>query len=227
VNRGYGAAGTATWGDAMEHEFWHNRWESNEIGFHEGAPNPLLLRHAAALGLAPGARVFVPLCGKSRDVHWLLGQGFEVVGAELSRLAVEQLFAELGLAPQIADAGPLERFAAGRLTVFVGDIFDLDRHTLGEVRAVYDRAALVALPDAMRERYAAHLGAVTHHARQLLIALDYEPSLLVGPPFSVSEHEVRRLYGDAYHLTRLETQEVKGGLRGQPVNEVVWLLEPR
>ena len=212
----------------MEHEFWHNRWESNEIGFHEGAPNPLLLRHADALGLAPGARVFIPLCGKSRDLHWLLEQGYEVVGAELSRLAVEQLFAELGLTPRITDEGPLERFAAGRLTVFVGDIFDLDRRTLGEVRAVYDRAALVALPEALRTRYAAHLAALTHHARQLLISLDYEPSLLAGPPFSVGEHELRRLYGDAYRLTKLETHEVKGGLRGAaPVFEVVWRLEAR
>lgn len=212
----------------MEHQFWHNKWESNEIGFHEGEPNALLLRHFSALDLAPGARLFVPLCGKSRDVHWLLAQGHAVVGAELSRLAIEQLFAELGLEPQITDAGPLERFTAGALTVFVGDIFDLDRHTLGEVRAVYDRAALVALPTPMRERYAAHLAALTHHARQLLITLDYEPSLLAGPPFPVTEHELRRLYGEAYHLTRLETHELKGGLRGaRPIHESAWLLAPR
>ncbi|MCS0504404.1 thiopurine S-methyltransferase [Ancylobacter mangrovi] len=212
----------------MDEEFWHRKWRSDEIGFHQGETNALLLRHFSALGLAPGARVFVPLCGKSRDVHWLLGQGYAVVGAELSRLAVEQLFAELGLDPEVTDQGPLERFEAGRLTVFVGDFLDLDRETLGEVAGVYDRAALVALPEPMRGRYAAHLAAVTRHAPQLLITFEYDPSLAIGPPFSVTEHEVRRHYGAAYHVACAEMHEMKGGLKGgHPAREAAYLLTPR
>lgn len=211
----------------MDHEFWHRKWENNEIGFHEAATNRLLLRHFPALGLAQGARVFVPLSGKSRDIHWLRAQGCHVVGAELSRLAVEQLYAELALAPQITPAGKLERFEAAGLTVFVGDIFDLDPAALGEVRAVYDRAALVALPEPLRERYAAHLGALTHHARQLLITLDYDPSLAIGPPFSVPEHEVRRLYGATYHVVCAEAQALKQGLKGHPARESAFLLTAR
>lgn len=212
----------------MEPDFWHRKWEANEIAFHEGEANTLLVRHFHSLGLAPGARVFVPLCGKSRDLNWLLGHGFAVVGAELSRLAVEQLFAELGVVPEITEIGPLERFAAEGLTVFVGDIFDLKRDTLGPVDAIYDRAALVALPEPLRGRYAAHLVHLTHGAPQLLIAFDYEPSLLVGPPFTVPEHEVRRLYGAAYHPTLLEKHPLKGGLRGaEPVAEDAWKLERR
>lgn len=212
----------------MDDSFWHDKWRRGEIAFHASAPNPLLQRHLPALGLAPGTRLFLPLCGKSLDIGWLLSQGHRVAGAELSRLAVEQLFAELGVTPEISDAGPLERFEAGPLTVFVGNIFDVDRHALGAVDAVYDRAALVALPGPMRERYAAHLVHLTHAARQLLIAFDYDQSLLAGPPFAVPEAEVRRLYGPSYHVTLLEKHEPKDGLKGhRPVHEDVWRLEPR
>ncbi|MDQ0512818.1 thiopurine S-methyltransferase [Ancylobacter amanitiformis] len=212
----------------MEPEFWHRKWERNEIAFHQAETNPLLLRHVSALGLAAGARVFVPLCGKSRDLHWLLAQGHEVVGAELSRLAVEQLFAELALPPRITHEGTLKRFEAERLTVFVGDIFDLDHATLGHVDAVYDRAALVALPEAVRTRYAAHLAAASRHAPQLLITLDYDPSLAIGPPFAVNEHEVRRLYGAAYHVAGIETRALTQGLKGvHPVRESAFLLTAR
>lgn len=212
----------------MEQEFWHRRWQNGEIGFHEADTNPLLLRHFSELGLARGARVFVPLCGKSRDMHWLLGQGCKVTGAELSRLAVEQLFAELGLTPVISEEAALERFEAGGLTVFVGDFFDLDREKLGAVDGVYDRAALIALPTPMRERYAGHLAALTRHAPQLLVTLDYDASDVVGPPFSVPEHEVRRLYGATFHVTSLESHALKDGLKGvHPARESAWLLKAR
>ncbi|MFT0860312.1 thiopurine S-methyltransferase [Ancylobacter sp. G4_0304] len=211
----------------MDHEFWRRKWRDNEIAFHGAAPHPLLLRHVSALELHAGARVFLPLCGKSLDIHWLLAQGYHVAGAELSRLAVEQLFAELGRMPTITPEGPLERFEAEGITVFAGDIFDLDRHALGAVSAVYDRAALVALPEAMRGDYTAHLAALSHHARQLLISFDYDPALMAGPPFSVPEHEIRRHYGAAYHVSRLERAALKEGLKGHPAYEEAWLLEPR
>ena len=38
--------------------------------------------------------VFVPLCGKSLDMVWLLEQGFSVTGCEISELAVQQFFTE-------------------------------------------------------------------------------------------------------------------------------------
>lgn len=209
----------------MEPGFWQARWESNQIGFHEGKPNALLVKHLSRLGLAAGARVFVPLCGKTRDIAFLLGQGFRVVGAELSRLAVEQLFDELAVAPEVV-AGPLTRFSAPGLDIFVGDIFDLDAETLGKVDAVYDRAALVALPGPMRASYAAHLAGITAGAPQLVICFVYDQSLQEGPPFSVPPETVEALYGAAYRLTLVESVEVPGGLKGKcAASEQVWLLD--
>jgi thiopurine S-methyltransferase len=167
------------------------------------------------------SRIFVPLCGKSLDVDWLLSNGHRVAGAELSELAVAQLFANLELEPSVEDIGGLRRYTAGNLEVFVGNIFDLSRELLGPVDATYDRAALVALPAAVRARYAAQLRAITNDAPQLLICFEYDQSVLAGPPFSVTGDEVNRCYGGGYAGV-----DVPGGLKGKcAASEVVWLLQ--
>ncbi|HVZ81418.1 MAG TPA: thiopurine S-methyltransferase [bacterium] len=210
----------------MDKSFWYQKWEKNEIGFHGGVPNPLLVGHFERLSLPKGARVFLPLCGKSLDIHWLLAQGYRVAGAELSRLAVDQLFRELGVAPEISGAGELVHYRAQNIDLFVGDIFTLSRETLGPVDAVYDRAALVALPGEMRSRYTGHLMGITGKAPQLLICYAYDQALAAGPPFSVSDEEVLRHYQDVYEPLLVTSLEVPGGLRGQfPARENVWLLK--
>ena len=212
----------------MEHHFWHDKWARGDIGFHEADANPLLVRHFDVLGLAAGSRVFVPLCGKTRDIAWLLDRGHRVAGAELSRIAIDQLFAELGVVPEVTEEGKRLHYRAPDIDIFVGDIFELTRDTLGPVDAVYDRAALVALPEALRTRYAAHLMAITGAAPQLLICYDYDQSALAGPPFSITDDEVRCHYGDRYDLTRLESSPLAGGLKGKcPATENVWWLRPR
>lgn len=211
----------------MDEQFWHRKWQRNEIGFHAPDFNPMLLRYWRTLALAQGVRVFVPLCGKTRDIHWLLAQGHRVVGAELSRTAVEQLFSDLGLTPAIDTSGTLTRFQAGDLTVFVGNIFDLDREMLGPVEAIYDRAALVALPTPLRERYTAHLTEITRKAPQLLVTLEYDATLIEGPPFSIPAQEVSRLYDTDYRIERLEQRDNGEKLKGIcPTLESAWKLLP-
>ena len=212
----------------MESKFWHDRWEAKEIGFHEGKVNALLDRHFGALGLAPAARIFLPLCGKTRDIAWLHGQGFHVSGAELSEIAVAELFAEMEITPRITQDGALMRFQAEGLDIFAGDIFALDQAQLGAVDAVYDRAALVALPEEMRGQYTRHLPALTGHAPQLLITFEYDQNVMPGPPFSISEAYVQGQYADTYQIKPLETAEVAGGLKGIcPADETIWHLTAR
>ncbi|MDF0675522.1 MAG: thiopurine S-methyltransferase [Nitrospira sp.] len=210
----------------MDPSFWHQRWEKNEIGFHEDQANPLLVKHFHELSVAQGCRIFVPLCGKTLDISWLLSHGYRVVGAELSQLAIEQLFMELGVQPNRATAGNVEQWSANNLDIFVGDIFAVSGKMLGPVDAVYDRAALVAFPAEMRKRYTAHLTEVTKKSHQLLICYDYDQSLMEGPPFSVSDEEVHRHYATTYDLTLIATTQVAGGLKGKgPAKENVWLLK--
>lgn len=205
----------------MDADFWHERWQANQIGFHQFKPNAMLVAHVGALGLATGARIFLPLCGKTLDIGWLLGQGFRIAGAELSRIAIEQLFEELGVTPDISAAGELTRFSAQGIDIFVGDIFKLDAATLGPVDAVYDRAALVALPDDMRARYAGHLPVLTSHVPQLLVTFDYDQSVMNGPPFSVPRATVDGLYASTFQITELANAPVDGGLKGiAPATEI-------
>ncbi|MBA53509.1 MAG: thiopurine S-methyltransferase [Pseudomonadales bacterium] len=211
----------------MDPQFWHSKWQSNEIGFHMNEANPMLLAHFQRLQLQPGQRVFVPLCGKTLDIAWLLDQGFRVVGVELSILAIDQLFAELGVAPEVTEYEELIHYRAPNLDVFIGDLFLVSAALLGEVDAVYDRAALVALPADMRAEYTRHVVSITAAAPQLLITFDYDQSLLPGPPFCVNEAEVRRHYESSYKIQLLESTAVAGNLKGVcPALELVMLLQP-
>lgn len=212
----------------MEPSFWHNRWQTNQTGWHERAVNPLLITHFPSLHVPPGGRVFVPLCGKSLDLGWLLSQGYAVAGAELSELAVTQLFAELEMEPTISEVGKHKHFRRERINIFVGDFFALSQEALGPVDAVYDRAALVALPEAIRVQYTTHLKFLTASAPQLVIGYEYDQTVVPGPPFSVTPDELHRHYSDSYTLTPLARLEVPGGLKGKcPATEHVWKLEKR
>lgn len=210
----------------MDPTFWHRRWEANEIGFHESKPNPMLVAYFNALSLAKGSRVFVPLCGKTLAISWLLSNGYRIAGAELSELAIRQLFAELGIEPEITELGPITLYRATDIDIFVGDIFDLTRKMLGPVDAVFDRAALVALPENMRVRYAKHLIDITRNAPQLLITYDYDQTLMQGPPFAVSRDEVSRHYEVNYEISSLANLDLMFGRAATiAAKEHVWLLK--
>jgi len=206
----------------MEAEFWHQRWGRGEIGFHQNEVNPMLAEHFQQLALAAGSRVFIPLCGKSLDMVWLLAQGYQVVGAELSELAVRELFETLNIQPEINSVGSVKHYKGEGIDIYVGDIFDLTKGVIGQVDAVYDRAAMVALPDQVRARYSAHLLQLTEVAPQLLITYSYDQALLAGPPFSISAEEVSQHYGDCYRITRAGFFEEV--FKGVDAVETAWLL---
>lgn len=210
----------------MQASFWHQKWEKGETGFHESEPNPLLRAHIARLQLKAGDRVFLPLCGKTLDIGWLLAQGQRVAGIELSELAIQELFTELNIQPTLTIEGNLKHYSAEHLDIFVGDIFELSAQQLGPVSAIYDRAALVALPAETRQQYAAHLLQISEQAPQLLVTFAYDSSLKAGPPFSVEAAELEELYGSSYSLTSLESNPVEQGRLGNvEAIETVWLLQ--
>ena len=211
----------------MDANFWHNKWETKQIGFHQSEVNEALRAHFTTLNLAQGSRVFVPLCGKSLDMHWLLDQGYDVVGVELSQIAVTELFAELDVVPTQTQCGELTCFAYENLVVFQGDYFALTQDMIGQIDAVYDRAALVALPESLRAQYTDHLIALTGTAPQLLLTFEYDQELVQGPPFSVRADEVARHYDADYELIELLREDIPGGLRGQAsAQDVMWCLKP-
>ncbi|MBT1451752.1 thiopurine S-methyltransferase [Glaciecola sp. XM2] len=211
----------------MHHDFWHRRWQKNEIGFHEPDGSHLLKTYFNQFELAEGARIFVPLCGKTKDIGWLLFKGFQVVAIELNETAVNALFDELGISPSVTEQDGFKLFSAPDLQVFVGDFFALQASHIGDIQGIYDRAALVALPDEMRIRYVQHLIDITHATQQFLVTYDYDPLLFSGPPFSVEKDAVNAYYHDLYNISMLFRDKVQGGFRGHSeVFESVYLLKP-
>ncbi len=170
---------------------------------------PLLEKHWSTLSLPARSCVFVPLAGKSKDMLWLASQGFRVLGVELSPVAVEQFFDENNLEPLIHVSPVGRHFVAGDIELVCGDVFALDVGHLSGCAAVYDRAALIALPVEMRQRYAKHLSHnLPAHCQMLLITVDYAQSEMEGPPFSVNADEVQVLYANDWQIKMLERDDI-------------------
>lgn len=218
----------------MDADFWLAKWRKGETGFHQSSVHQALVRFWPSLKRVTGTRVLVPLCGKSLDMCWLRDVGFHVVGVELSPLAVDAFFEEHGLTPSMTHKGALRLYRAAGIELWCGDLFALRAADIGPVGAVYDRAALIALPADMRPRYVQQLRALTAPGCPgLLISVDYPQAQMNGPPFSVTPDEIERLYGADHLLRELECVDVLAaspnlaarGLR--QCNERIWRVERR
>ena len=193
----------------MDAAFWHQRWQAGQIGFHQDAPTPLLLRHWPTLQVPAGGKVFVPLAGKSQDMAWFAAQGHPVLGVELSQRAVDAFFAEHGLVPEVEETRYGRHHRAGGIELIRGDAFDLDAGLLSRCAAVFDRAALIALPPALRARYVGELYArLPRGCRGLLVTLEYPQADRDGPPFSVQEDEVQALYAGDWTVDLRERRQI-------------------
>lgn len=217
----------------MDKQFWLERWDNNQIGFHQDEINTHLQRFWPQLGLAPGSHVFVPLAGKTLDLLWLAAQGHRVTGVEISERAVRAFFDDNDLTPQTHDTDGFRIWQAGELTLIEGDYFDLMPADLGPLDAVFDRASLIALPPAMRRNYARQLQRLAPACPVLLVTLDYDQHEMDGPPFAVSPDEIGQLYGASHRITPLDRLDVlaenarfrERGLAR--LEERVYLLQPR
>jgi len=218
----------------MNRDFWISKWKKGETGFHQDEINPYLKEFLPELGLKKGDLIFVPLCGKSRDMLWLSEEGYPLLGVELSSLACEAFFNERGIEPEYEVWGPFSKYRSREVSLLCGDFFDLGAGDLKDVKAVYDRASLIALPPEMRERYAAHLKKnLPSNVPILLITLSYPEGEMEGPPFSVTAEEVDKHYSHEFHISDVVSREIIGeeplfqsrGLTS--LVERVFILKPR
>jgi thiopurine S-methyltransferase len=211
----------------MDPTFWHGRWQANDIGFHQPAPHPALGRYWNMLDVKPRSRVFVPLAGKSIDMVWLAEHGHEVVGAELSQLAIDGFFADRSRAPGIATDGAHTIYRAGPFELWCGDYFSLPTAATQRISAVYDRAAFVAMPYSLQPQYAAKLAALTPRGVPvLLIALEYDPSQMEGPPFSIPQSRIETLFSKWFDINLLARHDGAPLSPGMKKRGVTWLSEP-
>jgi len=224
----------------MEHSFWHQRWEENRIGFHLPETNACLQQYFSHLKIQSTDKVFVPLCGKSLDLIYLKQQGYQVLGNELSSIAVDAFFNENNLSYTTeliqgsnleADKTDLVTYRSEDIEIINGDFFALNKQHLNGISAVYDRASMVALPESKRKEYVKLLlNIIPHNVKILLITLEYDQKLKQGPPFSVTEEEVYQCFQKDFSITLLDTQETPMKQRGEiskqlSMKEKVYLLQ--
>lgn len=182
----------------MKPDFWLERWEREEIGFHRASVHWALATYWQQIAVDSHAPVLVPLCGKSIDLHWLMQYGHHVVGVELSPKAIIDFFAEWGRSPEQKTNLTTTCWQAENIRLIQGNFFEF--HPKNPFQYFYDRAALIALPETMRSLYLDHLiSCLTAQSSGLLITLEYDQQKMDGPPFSVTHAELsgkRELYFD-------------------------------
>jgi thiopurine S-methyltransferase len=194
----------------MKKEFWLEKWQNNQTGFHKNFTHPLLVEYIQKLNLSQGDSIFVPLCGKTVDMLWLNQQGFRVIGIELSQLAVEQFFTENELEFSKHQEGSFVVYRYENITLYQGDFFDMSKDQLKEVKAVYDRAALIALPDDLAGKYVDKMSEIIpSHAKELLITLEFIKKLgPLGPPFTTPDTKVLELFSNYQSVELLQEVDI-------------------
>jgi thiopurine S-methyltransferase len=191
----------------MELKFWHDRWHSDQIGFHQAEYNPWLVKYWDTLELPDASGVFVPMCGKSLDMRWLVERGHPVRGVELIELAIKAYFEESGEPYERVSSDKLVKYQGPNSAILCGDFFHLTSADLIGTSAVFDRGALVALPAAMRTRYVDHmLRVIPEQTQILLVTLEYDQNLVAGPPFSVLPEEVTVHFEERCSIQPLESK---------------------
>ena len=184
--------------------FWHNRWKTQQIGWHRAIYNDLLLKHWPSINAPLGGQVLVPLCGKSLDMLWLAEQGYNVVGLEMVEQAVQAFFEENKLETKLTDLENHTKHTSSPFTIFQGDLFDLEAGVV-QADTWYDRAAMVALPNSVREDYVKQIYSQTKPgASGLLITFAYPQEQMDGPPFALHDEDVLRFFADCFEVECLE-----------------------
>lgn len=185
-------------------EYWHNRWDKEQTGWHRAIYNDLLLKHWPSINAPSGGEVLVPLCGKSLDMLWLAEQGYNVVGLEMVEQAVQAFFEENKLETVSNEIGKHIKYSSPPFTIFQGDLFDLEAGVV-QADAWYDRAAMVALPNSLREDYVKQICQQTKPgASGLLITFAYPQEQMDGPPFALHDEDVLRFFADGFEVECLE-----------------------
>ncbi|MBE29393.1 thiopurine S-methyltransferase [bacterium] len=211
---------------------WISRWESNRIGWHAEQVNRHLIQYLDRFDLSTGESIFVPLCGKTNDMLYLLESNLKVIGVEMSSIAIEQFFSENHLDYVVSKADKFILYEGAGIKLYCGDFFDLKLKHLENVRAIYDRASLIALNENLRQKYVKHLSdIIDFDARILLLTLNYPQHQRSGPPFAVSKEEVDQIFNgsfdiqELYFIEDIENEPMFQNLGVDFVEKAVYLLQ--
>lgn len=184
--------------------FWHNRWATQQTGWHKADFNELLVKYWPSLNTPNGCDVLVPLCGKSRDMLWLANQGHSVIGLEMVEQAITTFFSENKLNYIIEEKTTHKIYTSKPFTIYHGNVFDIESRAL-KVDAWYDRAAMIAIEPSNRGTYVEQIRSHTKPgAVGLLITFAYPQEEMEGPPYSLDDNQVTELFSNGFKVECLE-----------------------
>lgn len=208
----------------MEASFWHNCWQKDSIGFHQDQVHPFLTQYISPLLSSQDTKVFVPLCGKSLDMFFW-AEHMKVVGCELSEIACRDFFQDHGITYEQHDETPFVRYSKDEVVLYQGDIFDLEKETIGDFQWIYDRAALIALPQALQAKYVSYIrGLIKDGVKLALISLEFPPEELSGPPFPIFEQDIAE-YFDGLSVELIASRDIENKQFARRVFDVSYLKE--
>ena len=189
----------------MSKDFWLDCWDKGEIRFHQKNINPQLTSFWPNIA-KDKKPVFVPLCGKTLDMTYFAKRGHKVIGVEFSEKAILEFFSSLQLTPSVQSKGSFNIYEAENYQIYCGDLFHLDIN-LQEIAYVYDRASYIALNEETRKKYREWLIKHLSHAHILLLSIEFD-NLEAGPPFSISQEELKEGFSSAYKIETLIDEEI-------------------
>ncbi|KAJ8043018.1 putative thiopurine S-methyltransferase [Holothuria leucospilota] len=184
---------------------WEDRWQNGRIAFHRDNVNQNLLNNFERLANGRKELNFlVPLCGKTVDMKWLAGKGFEVTGIEGVTKACEEFFSEQDVKCNVSDipdvpSGKLFKSEDGKIKIYNCDIFSLSSETLGQFDVIWDRGSLVAILAEDRQRYLGLMKSVIKPGGKILLEVveyDWNERKTKGPPRPFFKHNLEDLYGN-------------------------------
>ncbi len=204
--------------------FWHDKWKTGIIGFHQHEYHPALVKHWPRLNTVSVKTVFVPLCGKTKDMLFIHDNGHDVLGVELSDTAIKKFASENKLKLVKTTGEKFFNYKGEGYDLQVGNFFDLEKNAFTNVGIVYDRAALIALPVDLRLQYVTHMQTLLSRGTEImLITITYDQSKINPPPFSITETDVETLYGRWCRVEKLEHMAPED-FRGIKSHETVFCL---
>lgn len=177
----------------MEKVFWQEKWDSDQIGFHQSDYNPSMLKYFTKYS-NQNKHVLIPLAGKSKDIIWFLNNGFKVTAIEIIPKAVEDFFKENNL--DYEKNG--NTYTLNNLTFIVGDI--LKDIPLIEFDFIYDRASLIALPSETRLKLVEIYKDLINKCTKLYsIFINYDQTQMNGPPFAIDKETFTNYFKEFSH----------------------------
>lgn len=203
----------------MDKNYWIERWKKKEIGFHQENYNEYLQQYGEKFFRSIDS-IFIPLCGKTKDILWFYHFNKNLLGVEISEIACCEFFVEnkIPFNTQTYQNFKIYSSLDKKIYILNGDFFCLEKSILQifpyKIHGIYDRAALIALPKTMRIEYVRKIHELFHPfaLKYFLITLEYElfnkNTEEHGPPFCVRSEEIFTLYS-SFKIQKIEERFIQ------------------